>query len=412
MPGRASQPGSSGLALVQHLRAQVGLLVHRLPRGWRSLALRVRHMVTPRDGVRRLDTLRLAEAPTRLVVAPANFAGQAAAWAGAVRQTGQVSTAVVEFGDGRLAFLHDLLVPAVTAAGDPVWARDWFAWVVRHATHVLAEAGRPLFGQLWSQDVTRELLELERCGLQVAVMAHGTDIRVPSEHAALEPWSPFRESFPARALMEHRARTTVRLLAGLPVPRFVSTPDLVDLLPDARWCPVVVATQRWQRLPPAEGSGRMRVVHVPSNERIKGSALVEPDLRRLHQAGRIHYRRATGIPAAQMPAMYGDAHVVIDQFRIGNYGVAACEAMAAGRVVVSHVSDIVRARVLAGTGLRLPIVEATPDTLTDVLDGLATDPERRARLGQEGRSFVDQIHDGRRSAAVLSEWLRSASFTP
>ncbi len=46
------------------------------------------------------------------------------------------------------------------------------------------------------------------------------------------------------------------------------------------------------------------------------------------------------MPADAMPEVYGGADIVLDQFPLGTYGVAACEALVAGRLVVSHVSDV------------------------------------------------------------------------
>ncbi|MBN9181597.1 MAG: hypothetical protein J0I66_01020, partial [Microbacterium sp.] len=59
-------------------------------------------------------------------------------------------------------------------------------------------------------------------------------------------------------------------------------------------------------------------------------------------------------------------------------------------------------------GIALPLVEADPDTIEEVVLGLATDPERRARLGVDGAAFVATVHDGRISATVLREqWIRA-----
>ncbi|GAB2607641.1 hypothetical protein GCM10027067_19000 [Pseudactinotalea suaedae] len=210
-------------------------------------------------------------------------------------------------------------------------------------------------------------------------------------------------------LREHRAREVAAVFAAFDGPTFVSTPDLLDDVPGATWCPVVVDAARWSELAAPSPHMVPTVLHVPSRGPMKGSELVDPVMRRMDEAGLIRYHRANQVRSHQMPEVVQAADIVLDQFRIGSYGVAACEAMAAGRVVVGHVRTDVRDRVRATTGLDLPIVEATPDDVQDVVSGLAADPERRARIGHEGRRYASAVHDGRAAAQALRGWLSGSS---
>ena len=72
--------------------------------------------------------------------------------------------------------------------------------------------------------------------------------------------------------------------------------------------------------------------------------------------------------------------------------------MAAGRVVVGHVPTEVRGLC---PGAELPIVEATPDTLVSVVRGLVHDREAAAAAARAGRRYVEEVHNGDRSAQVL-----------
>jgi len=108
-----------------------------------------------------------------------------------------------------------------------------------------------------------------------------------------------------------------------------------------------------------------------------------------------------------MPDVIGDADIVVDQLRIGLYGVAAAEALAAGRIVVSYVGDAVRHRVRSLTGREVPIVEADPDTLGDVVTSLIADRDAAAERAAAGPGFVAELHDGSRSALALTSWLTS-----
>ncbi len=245
---------------------------------------------------------------------------------------------------------------------------------------------------------------LRRAGLRVALIAHGSDVRIPDVHTATTRWSPFTDTtWEAVPILQASATLNARTMNEYDGPTFVSTPDLLDFVPGARWCPVVVTPQRWASEHPVLEREVPVVVHAPSASRFKGSELIDPLLSELAAAGRIDYRRVTGVPPAQMPQIYGDADIVLDQFVLGSYGVAACEAMAAGRVVVGHVTDAVRARVRADSGVALPIVEADPDSIVAVIDGLLADRDAARAMAGAGVEFVGRLHDGAWSAKILGE---------
>jgi hypothetical protein len=239
------------------------------------------------------------------------------------------------------------------------WQKDQERHVTRSYTHVLIEAERPVFGTLYGPECSTELPVLRKAGIAVALLAHGSDVRIPSNHVERYEWSPFREGdWESIPTLEYNAARNASLLNGYDGHVLVSTPDLLDDIPKGVWCPVVVDADVWATPQPPMRAKRLVVVHAPSNSRMKGSELVDPLLQQLADAGLVEYRRITDVTPEHMPEIYRSADIVLDQFRLGSYGAAACEGMAAGRVVVGHVADHVRKRVLAATGTTLPIVEA------------------------------------------------------
>jgi glycosyltransferase involved in cell wall biosynthesis len=138
---------------------------------------------------------------------------------------------------------------------------------------------------------------------------------------------------------------------------------------------------------------------------VKGTQLILPVLERLVDEKVITLDLVTGVPTTDMPQRFADADVVIDQMRVGSYGVAAVEAMASGCVVVGHVSNEVRALITAQSGSELPIVEATVDIIEQVLRDLAEDQSFISRRAH-GLEIVQELHDGTYSAKVLREhWI-------
>ncbi|NYG07638.1 hypothetical protein BJ986_002125 [Phycicoccus badiiscoriae] len=347
---------------------------------------------------------------TQLLVGPANFAGQGRGWAAAARRLPDVDALSFQVATSTtLAEPADFVLDRV-AFDDPGLARARESWVTSF-THVLVEAGRPVTGTQHGLDAAGDLAFLEDARVRVGMVAHGTDVRRPDRHLDAEPDSPFARM--ADDTVRLRQRHADRM-AGLMTRRdwsFVSTPDLLLDVPTARWLPVVVDPARWSPQPwePAPAGRPPRVVHVPSHRQVKGTALIEPAVLELARRGLIDYTPLHDVAWAEMPAVIASADIVLDQFALGGYGVAAVEAMASGRAVVGHVRPDVRAHVQAVTGRVLPVVQSRAADVADVLMELVQDRDRWLAVARQGAEFASCVHDGRLSAEVLRTFLLSRS---
>lgn len=335
-------------------------------------------------------------------IGPANMAGQAWEWAKALeRDDASIRTEVLSVDRGSaLTFAADTLVPAAEYANDPAWAQRFEAHVLETWTHALLEAGRPLFGLRHGRDFSGDVPVLRSVGIQVGLLFHGSELRNPRGHAARIPYSPFadpEEEMTAR--LQQQWDVLFPLIRDFDGPKAVSTPDLILDLPEAEWLPVVIDVDRWVSDEPVLEREVPVVLHVPSRAAIKGTRFVETALAPLIAEGLVDFRLVEGVAPTDMPALIGGADIVLDQFALGSYGVATAEALAAGRLVVSHVSEQVRDALPEP----LPVVEANPDTLTDVLREVLRDRDAARATAARGAAYARSVHDGRRSAQVLRE---------
>ena len=347
-----------------------------------------------------------------VAIGPVNYSNQGTLWAQArVERFPQVATSTFAVDvPGGFHFPSDLIVPVDFYQRSRTW-QEAQANSVSSFSHVLVEAEEPLFGRYLDRSPEKERLFLQARGVSVAYMAHGTDIRIPSLHRQRTEWSPYADSTVYLEGLEKRARKNVGFLTSIENEVFVSTPDLLLDLPTATWCPVVVDIDTWALSEQDSHAGSpLRVVHAPSVQTMKGTQLIEPVLRELEAAGIIEYRPLQGIPSHLMPKEISWADVVLDQFRLGSYGVAACEAMAAGKIVVGHIIPEVRQIVHENTGMSVPVIEATPQSLSDVLQELAQSSQQISSLQVTSREFVGRVHSGHRSAEILmNNWLDHGS---
>ncbi|WP_166983925.1 glycosyltransferase family 1 protein [Paramicrobacterium fandaimingii] len=361
----------------------------------------------------RIRALELPKPPSppggacSLYIAPVNFAGQGRAWARAAGMLPGIEARNMQYrGSSDLAFDADYSVSDHVFWHSHDWAARQKRAVRTGFSHVLVEAERAIFGSAFSGYLEREVAWLTRSGVHVAAVSHGTDLRLPSRHAQLDEWSPFRGA-PSSwvAGLESRARRNHEILDALDIPVFVSTPELLLDRAGSTWLPVVVDPERWQTDAPPLERARPRVLHAPTNPLVKGTALIEPILQKLDAEDVIDYVRVERVPAAQMPQLYREADIVLEQFALGMYSVTSVEAMAAGRLVFAHIHDQVRDHVLSVTGRDLPVQSVTPARLEERLRDVVSRREHYRAVAAEGPAFVKAVHDGRFSATVLAPFL-------
>ncbi len=347
-----------------------------------------------------------------LVIGPANSAGQAWAWTRcAQRYLSGVSGWTVALRNERYDYPADELVDRQAYLADADWQLRELSRARSVWTHALLEAGRPLLGGLAGRDFVEDAELLRRSGVTVGLVFHGSEVRDPRRHRRTHEFSPFAD--PKDELtrrLQARCDALLPLVEAFDGPLFASTPDQLDYLPDrARWLPVVVDTEEFS--PDRDGApvplerARPLVVHAPSNPALKGTADVERVLSPLAGRGLIELRMVTGMAPTQAAELIRSADVVVDQLLLGLYGVLACEGMASGRVVVGHLGETLRARVHEESGEAVPVVEATPATLDQVIRQLLEERDGGRAAAASGPGFVRRVHDGRRSASVLSSFL-------
>jgi hypothetical protein len=344
---------------------------------------------------------------TSLWVGPTNSAGQGYAWARALDRFDPVVRTEVWTLDRISAFVFptDVRVPP-ESWGSRSWSLAHRRDVRRRFSHVLMESGLGVFGALGGGDLGGDLAALRQAGLTAGVAFHGSEVRSPRLHRQLEPTSPFRDQdWDLGVRLQQTCDRIMRQLEDFDGPRFVSTLDLVDYVPDAQWLPVVVDTRAWAPGPPVLERPRPVLLHVPSNPELKGSAVFEPIAQQLAERGLVEYRRVENVAVEDMPGLVRDADIVFDQFSLGLYGVQAAQAMATGRVVVSYVGDRIRGRL----PVELPIVEASPQTLVEVVERLLDDRDTAREQAARGPEFVARFHDGRLAGQTLARWVHGST---
>lgn len=340
----------------------------------------------------------------RILFAPRNISGQAREYAEGVASLGH-DAEVWSFSPPAMGFDADRVFEKSRLAGDPSyrWSVleeairrfDVFHFQYSRSLVFPADAGLP---ELWDLPLLKSL------GKQVFMHFRGSDVRLRSVHLAREPGSYFREIAEDQDEDMIRGRVDIcrRYCDGL----FVSTPGLLDYVPDAVWIPHALDPEAWRR-PERPEPELPVVVHIPSNGGLKGSAEIDAQLCELARTGVCTYRRLQNLSRAELRRELHSADILIDSISIGDHGLISVEAMAAGVIAIAHIHERNRAR-----NPGVPVVQATGEDLTDVVTRLARDPHLRARSRAEGRAWVEAVHDRRHVAALLHDFYRRPATRP
>jgi hypothetical protein len=175
--------------------------------------------------------------------------------------------------------------------------------------------------------------------------------------------------------------------------------------------PVVTALDpdRWRaeiEVPPdmkiSRSSGEVIVYHAVGNyltrraagRDIKGTGSLMNAIETL-KAERLPIRLvfAHDIPGTKVRFLQVQADIVVDQLNYGRYGANARESLMLGKPIICRLSARQSHPLPPLRPIQeVPLVDASEDTIVDVLRALVLDPDRRADLGRRARAFALAWH--------------------
>jgi glycosyltransferase involved in cell wall biosynthesis len=145
------------------------------------------------------------------------------------------------------------------------------------------------------------------------------------------------------------------------------------------------------------------IVHAPSHPKIKGTDYIKQAIDQLvKKKYPLQFQIVQRVPHPEAIQIYKQADLIVDQLRIGSFGILSLEGMALGKPVVCYIRE----------GLMdlypedLPIVNANPGNIYETLKSLIRNPKQLRELGLIGRRYVEDHHDSLKIAKQLAELYR------
>jgi glycosyltransferase involved in cell wall biosynthesis len=180
--------------------------------------------------------------------------------------------------------------------------------------------------------------------------------------------------------------------------QIVGSYDAIRWVPEAEVVPVGLDLSKYDSTPISR-NGKVRIVHAPTKRTVKGTEAVIAACEQLP----VELDLIENVRHNEAVERYRQADIVVDQLKVGWYGVFAIEGMALGKPVVAFLHDEAVERTERAFGVEVPIVSATEETLVERLRPLVESAEKRRRLGEAGRAYVEQVHDAEKIADRLIE---------
>lgn len=139
------------------------------------------------------------------------------------------------------------------------------------------------------------------------------------------------------------------------------------------------------------------IVHSASKTGGKGTKYVIEAISELQKQFSFDFRLIHNMTKQEALDLVNCCDIFIDQLITGSHGTAAVEAMAMGKPVICYINETIGSEYPED----LPIHNANPDTIYEVLKTLVNSAELRFESGKKSRAYVEKYHDDSLNARAL-----------
>jgi hypothetical protein len=172
---------------------------------------------------------------------------------------------------------------------------------------------------------------------------------------------------------------------------FVTTPDLLDFMPEAEHMPFIMPTEiDFDAIRPTEkGNSLFRVVTSSNHHGIDGTGYVRRAITRLCDEGYpLELVEVHGVSFEEALAMYKSADLFVGKLLMGFYNNAVIECMLMGVPCMCYIRDEFLEKVPD-----CPIIITRPEAVYKNIKGYIDKREELKAIGAKGPEFVRKHHD-------------------
>jgi hypothetical protein len=275
-----------------------------------------------------------------------------------------------------------------------------------HSAHGLLQPS-----SLWS--CLSELSFLKKAGKKIVMSWWGCDINREPVDSQYQ-YSPCAECSPRlrRTCMDEAKLAAIEKAYNY-ADAHLSNGNLLHDYERMQWMDNAIDCDEWRPLNYEEIPDHYK---LPKNEKIKiyhsfGNSGVRGDVKgtehikaavaKLQNEGyMVEFLFFDKVPNRHLKYYQAQADIVVDQLRTGWHGSTAMECMAIGKPVITYIRPCVKQHIPHEAP---PLIEATIDSIYDVLKSLLDNKQSLETIGERAREFAVKYHHYTRVAKQLSK---------
>jgi len=242
-----------------------------------------------------------------------------------------------------------------------------------------------------------DLWILQKLRKKIFFEFHGSDLRDYKYAKELNKYVLSEGSDSNRKKLKKRAEKICRYADGIILHDDELIPHLPLKRPGVYVVPLRLDLQKITPVYVNKENKKIKIVHAPTKRDAKGSAYLIKAVEEIKKKYPIELIIVENKAQEEALELYKTADIIVDQLRVGTYGVFAIESMAMGKPVITYITDAMKQCLPKD----LPICSANPDTIKEELEKLILDSELRYELGVQGRLYVEKYHNYKKNAKML-----------
>jgi len=298
------------------------------------------------------------------------------------------------------------------------WHYLFFKAVFRYRCLYFSFHGGPLMGTVLLRILEPHLLRL--AGIKTVILPYGSDVQDMTRCPNHSFIAAVAKDYPNHRLTRKRVSRQIDRWTYC-ASHIVAGCDWIDYM--YHWDTITlnnfsIDTDYWAPDSNAETKcdGTIRILHSPNHRAIKGTTFFENAVNALRNDGLdvelVVLERASN---EEVKRVMSAVDIVADQLIIGWYAMFAMEGMALGKPVLCYLRPDLktyyfRERLIEEN--ELPLVECSPENVTEVIRSLVANRQRIYDIGAKSRKFVVKHHSLSATGATIGRINSSIGLLP
>jgi glycosyltransferase involved in cell wall biosynthesis len=251
-----------------------------------------------------------------------------------------------------------------------------------------------------------ELPALKKTGTKIAIHYRGCDIRDPDLYKKNQKeWTACGEcEYPEKYCKNRLKIKKIRLAEKCGDIFFVTTPDLLDFVPNAVYLPFFLPLFQPDEIDAKRASNsKFEIVHATNHEGIDGTKYLINAAKKLNADGfDVCLNIIKRMPYRETLSYYKGADMSAGKLNMGFYANSQIESMLMGTATACWIREDLK-KYLCG----MEIIEINPDTVYSTLKTLLTNLEKTKEIAFRQQEEVKSVHNNQILVKNLVELYKS-----